>query len=46
MLRLPGRSLEIMRKTKDLSGEFGTVGKGRAGGESGTVGNRRTGGAL
>ena len=32
VLRLPERSLEIMRKVKDLSGELGTVGKRRAGG--------------
>ena len=32
VLRLPERSLEIMRKAKDSSGELGTVGKRRAGG--------------
>ena len=32
VLRLPERSLEIMRKVKVLSGELGTVGKRRVGG--------------
>ena len=32
VLRIPERSLEIMRKAKDLGGAVGTVGKRRAGG--------------